>query len=117
IEQTVPPLSIMDVDYEQKVDKRQTSDRSKAAEMEHATRHEIAVKMDEDPIRYEKLSQRLEQILEELGEHWDALVEALKAFIAEMKSETDADRTADFFPERDSYRFKPFMSILLDAGR
>ena len=41
------------------------SDDAKASEMEHAVRHEIHVKLEEDPAYYQSLRERLEQIIED----------------------------------------------------
>jgi type I restriction enzyme R subunit len=57
---------------------RQVSDRAKASEMEHAIRHHIKKKLDEDPVHYQKLSERLEEILNKFGESWEQLAIALE---------------------------------------
>jgi type I restriction enzyme R subunit len=41
------------------------SDEAKASEMEHAIRHEIHVKLEEDPAFYRGLRERLQQIIED----------------------------------------------------
>ena len=41
------------------------NDRAKASEMEHALRHEISVRVEENPAFYESLRERLEKIIEE----------------------------------------------------
>ena len=45
--------------------------------MEHAIRHHIKKKLDEDPVYYQKLSERLEEILKKFGENWEQLALAL----------------------------------------
>ncbi len=40
-----------------------TSDEAKASEMEHAIRHEIRVKFDENPIHYSSLREKLEKLI------------------------------------------------------
>ena len=44
------------------------SDEAKASEMEHAIRHEIHVKLQEDPAYYQTLRERLQQIIEDRRE-------------------------------------------------
>ncbi len=62
---------------------RQVSDRAKASEMEHAIRHHIKKKLDEDPVHYQKLSERLDEILTKLKDDWAQQVLALQDFIEE----------------------------------
>ena len=42
--------------------------------MEHAIRSHIRKHMDEDPVLYRKLSERLNDILEALGEQWNEVI-------------------------------------------
>src|SRR5581483_125416 len=65
----------------------------KASEMEHAARHHIRTHLDEDPGRYQKLSERLDEILERLGEHWDQLVLELEGFVKELAAPPPDDGT------------------------
>jgi type I restriction enzyme R subunit len=95
----VPPISILDADFEQVVS-RHTSERAKASEMEHAARHHITVHYQEDPARYRKLSERLEDILRRFEDNWADLVAALQEFTREYRAEhagdeTDSDRQVE----------------------
>jgi type I restriction enzyme R subunit len=90
IEQKIPPVSITAADFDAKVAGLH-SDRAKASEMEHAIRHHLREHWDEDPEHYDRLSERLEQIIEELGEQWEQLALAL----GEMLPEVRAGRRAD----------------------
>ena len=56
--------------------------------MEHAAKDHINQRVDEDPIYYEKLSERLKQVLDSLAGQWDALIAALQTIIDELKSGT-----------------------------
>ena len=49
--------------------------------MEHAARYHIRKHLDEDPVHYQKLSERLEEILQQFGENWEQLVLALRSFL------------------------------------
>ena len=66
IEQKIPPISITAADFDTKVADLH-SDRAKASEMEHAIRYHLREHWDEDPEHYARLSERLEEIIEELG--------------------------------------------------
>lgn len=73
----IPPISITDPNFEQAVDAHD-SDRSKASEMEHAARYYISKHYQEDPVFYRKLSERLQEILQQFVDNWAARVEALR---------------------------------------
>ena len=76
IDPKIPPISILDADFDNHVE-AEGFNRAKASEMEHAARYHIRKHLDEDPEHYEKLSEKLEKILAELHDRWDELVEAL----------------------------------------
>jgi type I restriction enzyme R subunit len=56
------PVSILDDDFEETIDTH-TSDKAKASEMEHAIRYEITIHYDENPVVYQSLRERLEEII------------------------------------------------------
>jgi type I restriction enzyme, R subunit len=92
IEQKIPPISITATDFDAKVaDLR--SDRAKASEMEHAIRHHLREHWDEDPEHYARLSERLEAIIEDLGEQWEQLALALHDLMPEVRAGRQADDT------------------------
>jgi type I restriction enzyme R subunit len=73
----IPPISITDPDFDRAVDEHE-SDRSKASEMEHAARYHITKHYQEDPVFYKKLSERLQEILQQFADNWVARLEALR---------------------------------------
>ena len=90
IEQKIPPISITATDFDTKVADLH-SDRAKASEMEHAIRYHLREHWDEDPEHYDRLSERLEQIIEELGEQWEQLALALNGLLPEVRAGRQAD--------------------------
>ena len=58
------PVDILGEDFSTEIEKLR-SPRAKAMRMEHAIRHTITVKLHEDPVLFESLSQRLERIITE----------------------------------------------------
>jgi type I restriction enzyme R subunit len=82
----IPPVSITDPDFIAKV-QGLTSDKAKASEMEHALRYHIRKNFDEDPARYTKLSERLDDILKNLTGQWDQLALALTELLGEAQSD------------------------------
>lgn len=59
----VEPVSILSEKFQEALDSLK-SEKSKASEMQHAIQHEISVKIDEDPVFYRSLKERLEEIIE-----------------------------------------------------
>ncbi|KRF31953.1 type I restriction endonuclease subunit R [Paenibacillus sp. Soil787] len=56
------PIDILSSKFSQKIDDMK-SDEAKASEMEHAIRHEIKVKLDENPVYYTSLREKLEKLI------------------------------------------------------
>ena len=70
------------------------SHRAKASEMEHAVRFHIREHLDEDPVYYEKLSKRVDEILDRLKERWEQIALEFQELIEEVKAgRTDEDNT------------------------
>lgn len=109
IDPTIPPISILDADFDRHVQEG-TSDRARASEMEHAIRWHIRKHMDEDPERYQKLSERLDQILTDLQDRWTDLAEALQHLVEDARAGRQADDTG-LDPETQL----PFMALLQQA--
>ena len=84
IDPKIPPIAITDAKFADHVG-RKVSDRAKASEMEHAARSHIKKKLDEDPVFYQGLSDRLEEILQKFGEDWKQLALALADFVEVVK--------------------------------
>lgn len=106
IDPKIPPIAITDAEFEEHVEK-QVSPRAKASEMEHAARHHIKKHMDEDPVFYQKLSERLEELLAKFGEEWEQLALALKAFVKEVHEGRQHDDTG-----LDPVLEAPFFAVL-----
>ena len=62
------------------------SHRAKTSEMEHAARHHIREHVDEDPVYYGKLSERIDEILDRLEERWEQIALELEGLIAEINA-------------------------------
>jgi len=110
IDPKVPPISILDADFERVVDTR-VSERAKASEMEHAARYYISAQFHQDPAYYKKLSKRLEEILQAFEENWAELVETLRKFTQDVRRGRPADETG-----LDPRTQAPFLGILLEEA-
>ena len=60
----VTEVQLFSPEFEEKVEALKTDD-AKASEMEHAIRHEINVRVEENPAFYQSLRRRLEEIIEQ----------------------------------------------------
>lgn len=87
----IPPVSVTDPEFLAKV-KGLTSDKAKASEMEHALRFHIRKNFDEDPARYTKLSERLDEILRTLTGKWAQLSLAFEVLLRDVVDEPAATR-------------------------
>ncbi|MEU6566368.1 type I restriction endonuclease subunit R [Streptomyces parvulus] len=87
----IAPVSVTDPDFLAKV-KGLSSDKAKASEMEHALRFHIRTNFDEDPARYSKLSERLDEILKSLTGKWDQLSLALEVLLGDITDESSSSR-------------------------
>jgi len=82
IDPKIPPIEILDVEFADAV-KKDGSPRTRASRMLHAARHHISIHLNEDPTYYASLSERLEEILQELKDNWTELEAQLRRFIEE----------------------------------
>lgn len=91
ITQKVAPISIMDDDFQKGVQQRQR-DKTKAAEVEHAIRHYIAINIDEDPELFASFAEALELILQQFADNWQKIYEELEKLrqkiVAKEKEQT-----------------------------
>ncbi|MGO2133223.1 MAG: type I restriction endonuclease subunit R [Halomonas sp.] len=84
IDPRIPPVQLTDAEFDEHVG-RQVGNRAKASEMEHAVRSHVRKHLDEDPVKYGRLSERLEELLQQLDGQWDEQVEALKTLIQQLR--------------------------------
>jgi type I restriction enzyme, R subunit len=111
VDPKIPPILLSDAQFDQHVS-RQANDRAKASEMEHAIRSHIRKHLDEDPVLYRKLSERLNEILKTLGEQWDELISAMQKIINDMRAGTMPDDAG--LPDMPEH-YTPFLRMLLEA--
>jgi type I restriction enzyme R subunit len=88
----VKQISLFTPEFEEKL-KALKGDEAKASEMEHAIRHEIHVKLEENPAFFRSLRERLEQIIEDRKAKRIDAAQQLKLFEAltkEMRGQAQA---------------------------
>ncbi|MEV5407309.1 DEAD/DEAH box helicase family protein [Thermopolyspora sp. NPDC052614] len=90
IEQIIPPVSLTSDAFDDMV--RDIPAREAAAEMGHALRFHLEERVRrEDPEKYIRLSQRLEEILRSLPERFEEQVEELGPLIEQARREDEED--------------------------
>lgn len=84
VDPKIAPMTITDAGFAAHVE-QQASPRARASEMEHALRHHIRQHGNEDPVHYQRLSERLEELLKMHGENWEQLALELKGLADEAE--------------------------------
>ncbi|WP_427036594.1 type I restriction endonuclease subunit R [Cytobacillus pseudoceanisediminis] len=82
------PIDILSKNFEKRVEETKTPE-GKAAEMEHAIRHEIRVKLEENPVYYTSLKERLEELLQRRKDRQmdiDELLEEYRNMVNDMQN-------------------------------
>jgi type I restriction enzyme, R subunit len=85
------PISILDRDFDEKI-AHLPHEEARASVMEHALRAQITERLADNPVFYERLSQQLERILQELRQKVIESVEACRRMAAlrgEIRSEAE----------------------------
>ncbi|MDE0282894.1 MAG: HsdR family type I site-specific deoxyribonuclease [Gammaproteobacteria bacterium] len=77
IDVMVPPISILDEDFEKGVGERRRT-KTKAAEIEHAIRHHLDVDLDDDPDLRASFAEALAAIFEQFRDNWNKIYEELE---------------------------------------
>ncbi len=91
IEILVKEVPLFSPEFEEKVEALKTDD-AKASEMEHAIRHEINVRVEENPVFYQSLRTRLEHIIEERRQERINESEQLK-LLGHLREELQGEQT------------------------
>ena len=90
IDPRIPPMELLADDFVERLEQHAGgNDRARASEMEHAIRKHCTIHLDEDPAFYGRLSEKLEQLIQQYHEHWDQLVEHYR----HLRDEALAGRT------------------------
>ncbi len=111
IDPKIPPVQLTDAEFEKQVGQA-TGKRAKASEMEHAIRSHIRKNLETDPVRFKKMSERLNQILDGFGQQWEQIIEQLQAIIDELRREAQSlDESTPDIPEV----YLPFLRTILEA--
>jgi type I restriction enzyme R subunit len=98
----IKPVELMSPRFIQELEQNK-SPKAKASEMEHAIRKHCKVHLDEDPVLYQKLSDKLEALIQKYKDDWDELYRHL--FV--LRTEAEAGRKDEKDP-----RSGPFFDLI-----
>lgn len=76
----IEPITLFEDDFEKAI-KNNMSDEAIASSMEHAIKNALTIKMEENPVYYTSLLEKLQKILDDTQNDWLAKKELLKDFI------------------------------------
>jgi type I restriction enzyme R subunit len=108
LSQRIAPIKVTDAEFAAHV-RGIVSPRTKASEMEHAIRHHIREHVDEDPAYYDRLSHRVDEILEKLEDRWEQI-----ALFEEIISEINAGRIDEADTGLDPATELPFHGLMAE---
>lgn len=103
------PVDILSNKFEQQVEEA-TTPEAKAAEMEHAIKHEIKIKIEENPVLYTSLRERLEELIQRRKDRQltiEELLEEYREMVQEMRNAAQKGEEHGF--TREEY---PFFQML-----
>src|SRR5438046_8765193 len=72
VDPKIPPTAITDAEFE-RVLQNQDTNRTRAAQMQHAARYHIIGFSNQNPAYARKMSDKLEEILQRFKDEWDTL--------------------------------------------
>src|SRR5699024_12090863 len=108
------PVSILSNQFDEKLDAIKEPE-AKAAEMEHAIKHEIRVKFDENPAKYTSLKERLEQLIELRNARQLRIEELLEEYYQLRKDMINTEEETESFGLKDT-RQLPFYQLLAECA-
>lgn len=104
------PVNILTSKFDQKLDELKTPE-AKAAEMEHAMKHEIRIKLEENPVKYTSLKERLEQLIEQRKDRQLTIEDLLEEYHALREEMMDMERESESFGLKETEHL-PFYQLL-----
>jgi type I restriction enzyme, R subunit len=86
VDPKIPPIDLLATNFKEHVSSVKSS-KAKASEIEHAIKSHITINLENDPAYYKKLSEKLESIINDHGEHWEELVQQLFDFRGNIEND------------------------------
>lgn len=107
VDMEIAPISLLSDDFLKGGEKKK-SDRAVSEEIKYAVREFININMPKDPELYARLSERLEQILEEFKNNWAELRKALEQLRRDIKAGRAKENTYGY----EATHEMPFLGLL-----
>lgn len=105
VRQWIKPITLFDKDFAVKI-RSLKSDEAQASAMEHAIKHVISVKIDENPAYYTSLLEKLQKILDETKNNWIERKKQLEEFMnKEVKTGEEETAQALGFDTKEEFAF------------
>ena len=114
VTQKVEPISITSEGFAKEVERRH-SNKTKAAEIEHAIRHYINVHIGDDPEQFRSFSEMMEQILAEFAGRWDEIIARLNELRERIKNR-HRENTYGLDPKTQMPYFRILKNLIFDKG-
>jgi len=108
INQEIAPLSILSPDFLDDAKRKNKSDKMICKEIEFKVRQFININLPKDPELYQRLSEKLEEVLAAFKNNW----EQLRIDLEEIRQEVIDGRTKEENYGLDPVREKPFLALL-----
>lgn len=113
--QWIEPITLFDNDFETKIE-GQNTDESVASSMEHAIKNVINVNMDENPVYYTSLLEKLQQILDETKNDWISKKAKLKDFINKDMEKGEQSKAEELGLSKREFAFFETLRQVLEDG-
>ncbi|MCY6355371.1 type I restriction endonuclease subunit R [Clostridium sp. ZS2-4] len=104
VNQWIKPITLFDKDFKTKVDTLK-SDEAVASAMEHAVKNVIHVKLDDNPVFYTSLLQKLQQILDDTKNDWIERKKQLEEFIKNEVDKGESNRADELGLTKEEFAF------------
>lgn len=114
VEQWIAPITLFEDDFKQKINTMK-SEEAQASTMEHAVKHAINVRMNDNPVYYTSLLEKLQKILDDTKNDWIRRKKELESFIErEVKEGTKLQSEKLGLDEKEYAFFEVVKKYLLD---
>ncbi len=114
------PVSVMEEgEFEERLDRLDDND-ARASEMQHAIKHEINVRYDEDPVHYGSLRERVEELIEQYKQKRltdQEIIEELRDVLNEMRERDQEARAKGLEDETELSFYHALEDVITAEGR
>lgn len=113
--QWIEPITLFEDDFQTKIE-TQIGDEAVASSMEHAIKNVINLKMDDNPVFYTSLFEKIQQILEETKNDWIEKKARLKEFINKEMEKGEQSKADELGLSKREFAFFETLREVLESG-